>query len=173
MDDGTVITTDFSSALAGLDRLTGELRTKLARSMAVAGGTLLRDGAIDRAPVGTEEGGSKRPGLLKSSIYLAFKDRRSTAKDVIYAVTWNSKKAPHGHLVEFGHWQFYATYKGKDGAWYTDKTRKLAVPRWIPAEPFLRPTIDAEGGAAKQAMIARGAERLPELLSGVNMEAVE
>jgi hypothetical protein len=173
MDEGTTVTTDFSSALAGLDRLAGDMRMKLARSMAVAGGKVLRDGAIERAPVGTAEGGSIRPGLLRSAIYLAFKNRRSTDKEAIYSVTWNSKKAPHGHLVEFGHWQYYAVFKNKAGEWYTDKKRRLAVPKWVPAHPFLRPTIDALGGVAQQVMIERGKERLPELLAGKNLDAVE
>jgi hypothetical protein len=34
-------------------------------------------------------------------------------------VSWNHRKAPHGHLVEFGHVQRYASYVGKDGNWYT------------------------------------------------------
>ena len=91
---------DFSSALAGLERLAGEARVSLARSMAVAGGQVFRDEAKLRAPVKT--------GRLRDSIYLAFRDGKSTDQQVMYSVTWNSKKAPHGHLVEFGHWQVVA-----------------------------------------------------------------
>lgn len=148
--------TDTSSALAGLAALTGELATHLARSMAVAGGQVIRDEAILLAP--------EDSGRLKSAIYLAFKDGRSDENNVTYSITWNAKKAPHGHLLEFGHWQYYAAYKGTDGEWYTNKNAPLDAPRWVPAEPFLRPALDSAGGRAQQAMIARGRERLPELL---------
>ena len=147
---------DTSGALAGLDILKGPLATRLARSMAVAGGTVYRDEAKLLAPVDS--------GLLKSAIYLAFKDSRSNDKDVTYSITWNAKKAPHGHLLEFGHWQIYATYKGRDGQWHTNKSVQLAVPQWVPAHPFLRPAFDTGRERAQQAMLERGKERLPELL---------
>lgn len=149
---------NVSSALAGLDGLGGPLATHLARSMAVAGGQVLRDEAKLLAPV--------ESGLLKSSIYLAYKDGKSTQDNVTYSVTWNSKKAPHGHLLEFGHWQYYATYKGADGEWHTNKNAPLDKPRWVPAHPFLRPALDSAGPRAQAAMIERGRERLPELLQG-------
>lgn len=150
--------TDTRSALAGLDSLTGPLATHLARSMAVAGGKVIRDEAILLAP--------EDSGRLKSAIYLAYKDGRSDENNVTYSITWNAKKAPHGHLLEFGHWQYYAAYKGADGEWYTNKNAPLDHPRWIPAHPFLRPAIDSAGDRAQQAMITRGRERLPELLQG-------
>lgn len=154
---------DFRDAVAGLDKLS-EVRAKLARSMAVAGGKVLRDEAKMRAPVGTDEGGSKNPGGLQRSIYVAYRDKASTTAKQVYAVSWNAKKAPHGHLIEFGHWQTHARYKGKDGNWYTGA--QLAAPKWVPAKPFLRPALDSGMALAKEAMLARGRERLPELLAG-------
>ncbi len=154
---------DFKDAVAGLDKLS-EIRVKLARSMAVAAGKVLRDEAKARAPVGTDEGGSKNPGLLQRAIYVAYRDAVSTEAKQVYAISWNAKKAPHGHLIEFGHWQTHARYKGKDGNWYTGA--KLAVPKWVPAHPFLRPAMDAAMAQAREAMLQRGRERLPELLAG-------
>lgn len=151
---------DFSEALSGLELL-GQVRHKLARSMAVAGGKVLRDEAKARAPMGED---SKRPGLLRDSIYLAYRDKESTDAEEVYSVSWNAKLAPHGHLVEFGHWQTHARYKGKDGVWYTGAP--LATPKWVPAYPFLRPALDAAQQRAKVAMLERGRERLPELLAG-------
>lgn len=153
---------DTSAWTSVLDKLSGPLKVSLARSMAVAGGKVLRDEAKMRAPVGTPEGGSITPGLLRSSIYLAYREGVSNKSVVVYSVTWNSKTAPHGHLAEFGHWQTHAAYKGADGEWH--RGAKLAQPKWVAAHPFLRPTIDAAGGRAKAAMIERGRERLPELL---------
>lgn len=130
---------------AALAKLDGEFRVSLARSMAVAGGQLLRDEAKQNAPVDT--------GLLRDSIYLAFKDDRSSEAQIVYSVSWNSRTAPHGHLIEFGHWHVQG---GKGG----ERTS------WTPAQPFLRPAFD-HAPRAQQAMIQRGRERAAELLAEV------
>ena len=150
---------DLSSVMAGLDRLSG-VAESLARSMAVAAGQAVRDEAKARAPVDT--------GKLKGALYLAYSDRRSHGSKVVYSVTWNSEKnsnkAPHGHLLEFGHWQTHALYKGRDGEWYVGAP--LAQPKWVPARPFLRPAYEAVAPRMAQIMVERGRERLPELLRG-------
>lgn len=156
---------DTSDVTAGLTHLGGGLLNSLARSMAVAGGQVLRDEAKVRAPKGTAEGGSITPGLLASAMYLAYQDTKSTETVVMYSVSWNAKKAPHGHLQEFGHWQTHAAYIGTDGEWYTNLDAPLAQPRWVPAQPFLRPALDTAGARALQAMVDRGRVRLPELLA--------
>ncbi|RSF08807.1 HK97 gp10 family phage protein [Achromobacter aegrifaciens] len=157
MANGLQASFDTSGWSAGLDRLLGPARVSLARSMAVAGGEVLRDEA--KARVNTHN------GVLGAAIYLAFRERYSTDQEVQYAVTWNKSKAPHGHLVEFGHWQIYAVIRKPDGTYVTDKRRKRASPKWVPAYPFLRPAFDAANGRARLAMIQRGRERLPELLA--------
>ncbi|MDH2052854.1 HK97 gp10 family phage protein [Achromobacter marplatensis] len=149
---------DTSGWAAGLDRLLGPARVSLARSMAVAGGEVLRDDAKARVNIVN--------GVLANAIYLAFREARSNDKEVQYAVTWNKSKAPHGHLVEFGHWQIYAVVRKPDGTYVTDKRRKLVTPKWVPAYPFLRPAYEAASSRAHAAMIARGRQRLPELLAG-------
>lgn len=63
-------------------------------------------------------------GNLRSAIYQAFSQDNSTAigagySKATYHVSWNASKAPHGHLVEYGHIQKYAAYIGKDGKWHT------------------------------------------------------
>lgn len=155
---------DTAELQRGLESLSGPLAVSLARSMAVAGGEIIRDEAKARAPVGTAEGGSITPGLLRSSIYLAFRDGVSTEQKVVYSVSWNSKKAPHGHLLEFGHWMTHVSYKGPDGEWH-GTNKLLAAPRWVAARPFLRPANDAAGGRAVAAMLDRGRVRLPELIA--------
>lgn len=157
---------DLSGWDAALDKLAGEKRVSLARSMAVAGGEVLRDEAKRWAPVDD--------GILRDSIYLAFKDKRSNDKQVVYSVSWNHSVAPHGHLIEFGHWQPYVVVfndklghfqtlaKGKGGG-SRPRLRKNG-PKWIAAKPFLRPAYDVARATAVQAMIARGKQRLPELL---------
>ena len=149
---------DGSEWTEALNKLDGPFKEKLARSMVVAGGTLLRDEAKHYAPVKT--------GLLRDSIYLAFKDNLSNEQQIVYSVSWNSKKAPHGHLLEFGHWQPYKIVRLPNGDWFTDVTQPLAQPKWTPAKPFLRPAFD-HAARAQQAMIKRGRERLPELLAEI------
>lgn len=148
-------TVDLSEVFAGLDKLV-DARESLARSMAVAAGRAIRDEAKARAPVET--------GRLQSSIYLAYRDAQSSGDVVVYSISWNSRKAPHGHLLEFGHWQTHALYKGRDGEWHVGAP--LASPKWVSAKPFLRPAYDALVPTLGQIMVQRGRERLAELLGG-------
>jgi hypothetical protein len=156
MADGFQAKADTTGAIAGIDRLKGPIAKHLARSMAVAGGTVYRDEAKVLVSV--------KDGVLRDAIYLAYKQGRSTDQDVTYSITWNSRKAPHGHLQEFGHWRVYATYIGNDGTWYTNRNVRLPEPKWVPAHPFLRPAFDSAAGRAHAAMIERARQRLPELL---------
>lgn len=151
------ISFDDSEWQAAFAKLDGPLKVSLARSMAVAGGKILRDEAKQQAPV--------QSGKLREAIYLAYKDNMSTEQQVVYSVTWNSKLAPHGHLLEFGHWQPYEVVKLPNGDFFTTNT-PLPAPKWTAAKPFLRPAYDTGIERAKQAMIERGRERLPELLAG-------
>jgi len=136
---------DLSEVLQGLENLK-DIQTKVARSMAVAGGKIVRDEAKLRAPVET--------GTLRGAIYLAYREGKSTDTTVVYAVTWNSRKAPHGHLQEFGHWAVQGGKRGKGGT----------ETSWVPAKPFLRPAFEASLARMSQAMMERGRERLAELL---------
>lgn len=166
MADGTKATLDVSGWNAALDKLVGPARESLARSMAVAGGKVLRDEAKARAPrsaVGVASNAGPRIPLAEA-IYLAFNDGKSTVQHVEYSVSWNASKAPHGHLLEFGHWQTRAAYQGSDGNWYSGAP--MAQPKWVAARPFLRPAYEAAQGRVKQAMIERGRQRFPELMAG-------
>lgn len=159
---------DFEEAFNRLDSLAIAAKEHLPRSMAVAAGKVFRDDAKARAPRsdgGTvSEVGPRLP--LAESIYLAYSDSRSVpeAGQASYSVTWNKRKAPHGHLIEFGHWQTHATYLGKDGNWYSNPKKRLVNPKWIPAHPFMRPAYDAMSQVALQAALDRGEERLGEIL---------
>ncbi|NLX17625.1 MAG: hypothetical protein GXY45_11765 [Ramlibacter sp.] len=64
-------------------------------------------------------------GLLADSIYMVHSEDNSTpGMRETYHVSWNKKKAPHGHLLEFG-------------------TSRMA------ARPFLRPAYEAAKGRAQ------------------------
>lgn len=99
--------------------------------------------------------GSKT-GNLRASIYQAFSERDSTAvpggySRATYHVSWNPRKAPHAHLVEYGYIQKYQVYLGRDGKWYTNKKAPLARPKQVAARPFLRPAYNRQEEAVEAA----------------------
>lgn len=160
---------DTSSAFAGLDKLSLALKTKVARSMGVAAGQVFRDEAKRRAPIGDhgpDEGISPYPGAIREAIYLAFREGRSTKDQVFYSVSWNKRIAPHAHWIEFGHWRVNVLVPtGAAGMWVATKER-LPSPKWVPADPFMRPALESMRHIAAQVAIDRGKVRLAELLAG-------
>lgn len=101
----------------------------------------------------------RKTGNLAASIYQAYSKDNSGPGRATYHVSWNAKKAPHGHLVEFGHIQKYkVVLNKKTGRWLTLKKHKLAKPIQRAAHPFVRPAInklDQALEAAKAEMLAR------------------
>lgn len=94
----------------------------------------------------------RKTGNLASAIYQVYSKKSSKDNiNAVYHIGWNSQKAPHGHLVEFGHMQRYVVYVGKDGKWHTDKRRKLAGPKQVGARPFLRPAMSKFSAAVAEA----------------------
>jgi HK97 gp10 family phage protein len=43
-----------------------------------------------------------QPGSLQRAVYRKFSKERSSDTVKTYRVSWNAKKAPYGHMVEFG-----------------------------------------------------------------------
>lgn len=179
---------DISQVLVNLDKLANpDMRESLARKMAVEGGVIYRDEAKKRAPVNSQPGtanqypvkrgkggnalgaarpaSGSRPGQLRDSIYLAYRDAQSTQSHVVYSVTWNAKKAPHGHLAEFGHRQYFVVRKDLKGRYYTTNER-LPQPKIILGKGFLGATYESTLSRVQAAMIERGRKELPNLLSG-------
>ena len=117
----------------------------------------------------------RKTGNLASSIYQAYSERNSGAGHAVYHVSWNAKRARHGHLIEWGHIQRYVTYVGSDGNFYTairpsmrgkprPKRRAsqaikdayyvtLPTPKQVAAIPFMRRAA-AKGAEAEGAMVA-------------------
>lgn len=91
-------------------------------------------------------------GNLDRAIYQAYSKDNSGPGRATYHVSWNAKKAPHGHLVEYGYIQRYRVFKDKDGKFYTDKRHPLTQPRHVAANPFVRPA-QAKFNAAQQAAV--------------------
>ena len=114
----------------------------------------------------------KNTGSLSDAIYQAFDSVASTKQFAAYGISWNAKKAPHAHLVEYGHVQRYQSRVGKDGKWYTmvrPSMRGKPAPKGrasqsekdayyvmrkggsvqVAAQPFMRPALDKMPLAAK------------------------
>lgn len=104
----------------------------------------------------------ERTGNLRNSIYRYLDKNASTPTRLVYYVGPNKRKAPHWHLIEFGHWMYYET-KVINGKFITFRNRPLPQPRWVPATPFIRPTFHAK---IKQALEA-GKRRIGESIKGI------
>lgn len=127
--------------LAGLDRIVDDATIAVkaaARPAAQAAAQVLYDEV--RGNVAKLK---KRTGNLAASIYQAYsKDQSVEGGTQTYHVSWNARKAPHGHLVEFGHLQRYEiSYDPQTRRFTTHKDRPLAQPRLVAARPFLRPAV--------------------------------
>jgi HK97 gp10 family phage protein len=83
----------------------------------------------------------KKTGNLEASIYRAYSPEKSSDAVKTYNISWNKRKAPHGHLVEFG----------------TSRA---------PAHPFVRPAF-----ARINEAIEAGKQRMSERLNEVSVGA--
>ena len=128
------ISVDTSGLASALFELEDDIN-KAVRPAAQAGAQVLYDNVkqnVNRI--------GKVTGNLSNSIYQVYSERQSTEGKAVYEVSWNPRKAPHGHLVEYGHVKKYAVYMGSDGKWYTNKNKPVP-PVQIAAQPFMRPAI--------------------------------
>ena len=123
-----------------------------ARPAAQAGAQVLYD-EVRRNVAGIK----RHTGNLAASIYQAYSADNSMAGGrATYHVSWNARKAPHGHLVEFGHMVRYeVSYDPQTRRFTTHKDRPLPAPRQVAARPFIRPAVAAKGALAQQAMADR------------------
>lgn len=97
----------------GMDQL-AEGAEEAARPAAQAGAQVF----YDRVKANVAKLG-RVTGNLASSIYQVYSRDNSAKGRAQYHVSWNQKKAPHGHLVEYGHVQRYVVYIDKRGQWKT------------------------------------------------------
>lgn len=142
---------DFSKINARLDKITVAAREST-RAAAQAGAQVFYDEMRARVPVSDHAhffyGRSSRktgvryyfePGNLRDSIYQYRLRYYDDGGKTTYAIAWNQRKAPYGHMVEFG----------------TSRA---------PAHPFLRPTYDAVRGTAVEAVKQVMAAELKKVL---------
>ena len=151
------ISVDTSGLAAALFELEDDIN-KAVRPAAQAGAQVLYDDVKRNvARIG------KSSGNLADSIYQAYATKEATKTHAVYNVSYNPRKAPHGHLVEYGHIQRYVTVKLPNGKFITKvrpemrgkpKPRKNASkaekdayyvlrdsPIQVAAQPFMRSAI--------------------------------
>lgn len=103
-----------TSGLNDLLNSLGDSVNEAVRPAAQAGAQVLYEAVVQNVA-----GIGKVSGNLESSIYQVYSASNSSDTKATYQISWNHKKAPHGHLVEFGHIQRYQVNIGKGGKWYT------------------------------------------------------
>ncbi|KQW97135.1 hypothetical protein ASC94_10110 [Massilia sp. Root418] len=123
------------SQLAGLQATVAQFGEKVQKDVAMAGAAAMAKVVYDEARLNASR--NRKTGLLQSAIYRAYSPEKSDGTLKLYRVSWNKRKAPHGHLIEFG----------------TSRA---------PAYPFLRPAVSQLPEAVQQAR-AKMAEKLLEL----------
>lgn len=159
----------FKADMSGITRMLEALGTDVeaaVRPAAAAGAEVLRTEVLRNVATLKEQSGN-----LREAIYKAYSRSQSSQGIATYHVSWRvpSKNkghlpsAPHGHLIENGHWMRYAVARHpKTGRLYTlvrpekrksprpkaraSEAEKAAYylprpggPLWVKARPFIRP----------------------------------
>lgn len=145
MSAAFAIKADFTDLNAALDGVSNAAEEHV-RPAAQAAIQVFYEEVLLRVPVSTQPRKLKSgrvipPGALKASIYQAFSEDNSGKGFATYHSSWNYRKAPHGHLVEYG-------------------TSRSA------AHPFLRPAYDAVANRALRVSEAHFAFSMQPALRG-------
>lgn len=136
MAKGFSIKVDMSRL--GMDELVAGAE-KAARPAAQAGAQVVYDQV--RANVARIK---RHTGNLASSIYQAYSPDNSNPGQATYHISWNARRAPHGHLVEHGHLMRYRVVRdARTGRLVTLKNEPINPPVLVAARPFLRPAVAA------------------------------
>lgn len=129
---GVVMTLDMAKLGAALQDI--EKRVDAAvRPAAYAGIRVLYDRVRDNVETMLTQAylpPGKQRDVILNAVYHAFMDDYSSRKKKYYRVSWNRKKAPHAHLVEWGHLLTYRVYFGKDGHYHTMVKPKM-LKTWL------------------------------------------
>lgn len=154
---------DPTAAFAALDR-TSKAALEATHAAARAGAAVLyeamrRTATIAKEPHVGKGGKVYAPGTLRAAVYHAFSKDNSRPGRVQFHISWNKKKAPHGHLVDRGYTRKHKVVKTKTGRYITLKAVPLATPVKVPGVRFvLKAHIagrDAAIDAAKKAFSDR------------------
>lgn len=152
-----------------LTQFAKDFQDQVLRSATRAGALVFLDEMRLRAPVGERNDSTKseyQPGTLKKSIYHYYDKNKSVQGKQVYAVGPNKTKAPHWFFAEYGHYIVNVTWRDETGQIWASKKRLPEKVKWVPANPYIRPTWDSKKDDAIRAMQARMQERLKEIMMG-------
>jgi hypothetical protein len=126
------------------------------RSAANTGASVIKEEVIARAP--------RDKGILADNIYQKHIPEQSGDAIQTYHVSWRKKGKGdipyYGAWVEYGHW--FVPPKPKGITWKKHRTATKSV--FVPAHPFLRPGYEAKKDAALEAMQAKLAENVMQVI---------
>lgn len=135
---------------AQLDEFVGEVQSRAVRAGTFVAAEALRDEMRERAP--------REEGTLQDSLYVYRDKTRSNDERHIYFIGPNKRKAPHWHLIEYGHWMKYTVIRIR-GRLFSLKNRPLKTPKWVPAKPYIRPAF-----SKVKVALDRGKKRIAEVI---------
>lgn len=133
-------TGQLDSIRASLKEFSDQVKTDVAFSGVAAMAKVVYDEVKENVSGITAGMPKVKTGNLRDSIYRVYSPEKSGDTLKTYRISWNKRKAPHGHLLEFG----------------TSRA---------PAHPFLGPASDRMGDAIKAGQ-DRMAEKLQEIKGG-------
>lgn len=113
--------------LSGLESLfddLGDAAEEAARPAAQAAAQVFYDAAKDNV-----SRIRRVSGKLAEAIYQVYSKDNSGIGHATYHVSWNHTKAPHGGLVEYGHWQRYVVVNTKKGPRNAVRPEKQGQPK--------------------------------------------
>jgi hypothetical protein len=127
---------DMDAFNSMISELEGDVERAIRPAAQAAAEVLYQAVRVNVAALGT------KTGNLYGSIYQAYSPEKSSQQRAEYHVSWRTSgagiRAPHGHLIEWGHWKRYKSYIGKDGNWYTNNKAPLPEPVRVAGKAFVR-----------------------------------
>jgi hypothetical protein len=127
-DRGFKMTFDTAKFASIIDDINVKV-AKAVRPAAQAGAQVLHDEVVSNVDRMLGKRFIMR-GVLREAVYQAFMDKRSGDLESYYRISWNKTKAPHGHLVEYGHLLTYEVYFGRDGKYHT-RIKAGKLKEWL------------------------------------------
>jgi HK97 gp10 family phage protein len=115
----------MANSFDGLSAKLAQLGAAIKSEVSIAGAAAMAVVIYDEVRLNADR--HVKTGKLRDSIYRVYSKRKSVNARQVYQISWNKKKAPHGHLLEFG----------------TSRS---------PAYPFIRPSVSRSGDAVKAGM---------------------
>lgn len=154
--------------LAGINLLPMKLRVRVLRSALKAGAAVIKNEIVARAP--------RESGATADSVRVT--PRRGSRELVKFSIDvgnltprkqqrYGRQSAFYARMVEYGHFYVPPGNGLKGGFRRKSSVRRVMAASgatYVPAHPFVRPAIDAAGGAALAAFTSVAADKIGRLI---------